>query len=216
MASDQVLRRSLFGGFKRADVIDYIEKLQIELDNTQKTLVKVQKQNKKLKKLESENEKTGQLQSQVDSLNQTASELQSENENLKREIDGLYRNLAAIFDAQDRTRDCTLDLTHSAQSLTDKVKQLVASASGYSNFEDRELDEDCAALRENCNLIFSGLDKIYDELGAVMTEPAEDDAGNVDQITFMDDFSSIDEEYIKNNENSENLQVSEEDGSVQH
>ena len=36
MASDRILKRAVFGGFRRVDVIDYIEKLQIQLSESQK------------------------------------------------------------------------------------------------------------------------------------------------------------------------------------
>lgn len=155
MASEQILKRAVFGGFKREDVIDYIEKLQIQLSDSQKKTDSLRKKAKASEKLKKSVEEKDSI---IDSLNNEIEQLKNENDTNQQTIYLLNDSISSertVFDNIKKTCaefeekrseiDEVLKTNGSKKSekLTVAVKSLVEYLDSISsNFEKETNDED--------------------------------------------------------------------------
>ncbi|MBQ6264284.1 MAG: hypothetical protein IJK60_02415 [Clostridia bacterium] len=148
MASGQILRRAFFGGFKREDVIDYVEKLQIKLSDSQKTAESL--------RLKADN--VDKNESVICSLNNEIEKLRIENDTNQNTIQSLneriiseqavFDNIRNICDEFEKNRSDFENLINSTNlkktdKLTDALKSLIVYLDSVSsNFDTDYFDND--------------------------------------------------------------------------
>ena len=100
MASNQILKKSVLGGFRKEDVINYVEGLQAEIHRLKSD---IGEKNGELEKLESD-------KSSAEALEKEVSVLREENEALKNELEEVKGREAALRTEMDNTKMQSIEL----------------------------------------------------------------------------------------------------------
>jgi chromosome segregation ATPase len=176
MASEQILRRAVFGGFKREDVIDYIEKLQIQLSEAQQTAGSTKKESVKntdacvvLKKTVKEKD------SAIDSL-------KSEIEKLNGEID-CNQNTIHLLSVEISSKQSILDSIKSSCEEFEQNREVINKLFNSDAVKESDIYIDALNSLINCfESVFSNFEK----------EPEDEDQFKFD----YDGLEKVEEEYL--------------------
>lgn len=177
MASDQILKRAFFGGFKRECVIDYIEKLQLQLSETQNQAELYKKKYKSIKK---KSDALADCQNRIEVLS-------SENESLKNEIEVIKSNnynSSSLFD----TKDIDTILSDTRQNRVE-IEELINKMSGST-----DSDSDNSDLIQK--LIISS-EKLLNTLNRIDYGSEFEDIKDENQFRFdIDGLEKVEEEFL--------------------
>ena len=176
MASDQILKRAVFGGFKRECVIDYIEKLQLQQSETQKQADILQK---KCRSLNKKADALADCQKRIDVLS-------SENESLKSEVERVSAqstDSSVISDSEDIKSEIS-DTRQIRIEIEKLIKQL--SESGDSESEESKLIAQLSTATDSLLKTLNRIDYGYD------TDDSEDE----NQFRFdIDGLEKVENEF---------------------
>ena len=173
MASEQVLKRAVFGGFRRENVIDYIEKLQIQLSESQKTADAAQR-------------KCQILNKKADAFNDSKKiidNLSSENTVLKAELDNSFHNTSGTFSDLSDINDIKSVIINAEESVKNAENLLNELSDASENKSNHQVSETIDSLLQVIYKISSLLDIDF----------TEDD----NQFRFdFDGIEKVEEEYL--------------------
>lgn len=151
MNNDRILKKSLFGGFRRADVLDYIEKIQNENVSLAEELREKSAQIADMETASGENEGLPEM---LEELRKTCDALRSENEELRSANSELSVRA-------NRTEASSEELGHKLQALTEKYEALEKDYEKLSGDRYESLIQD--AMRYS-DTIVSGARKTADKM----------------------------------------------------
>lgn len=137
MNAEKILKKSFIGGFKKKDVIDYVEKLQGENSNLVKNLESNKIERDKIELFENEN---AELKAVVEALTEERNSFETELRNVKTE------NISLL----EQNAELSLKIEEMSGIITDKDDRLIAL---YN-----EKDEEVSALKSKCAELESSIE----------------------------------------------------------
>ena len=125
MSSEQIIKKSLFGGFKKEGVINYIEKLQSEILKLKTELSNIPNHTEELRSLKAENEASA---TEIAALIAKIDTLKAENESLSE------RN-SKLFQEAEELKTANSELEYKQQLFKEKISvienKFIQLANGY-------------------------------------------------------------------------------------
>ncbi|MBR0541521.1 MAG: hypothetical protein IJK26_04865 [Clostridia bacterium] len=131
--ADQIMRTQVFGGFKKEDVLSYVEQLQKQIEEFKKDLD--DKQNKivelsgEVSRLSSECEQISELKTELEEKNAMLSQAEEENVDLKVQ-------LASLTEVKDEYESAKQQLADSNKAIDDAKAQLGAAFLDARKYSD--------------------------------------------------------------------------------
>lgn len=121
MSNEAILKKSLFGGFRKSDVINYVEQIQAENISLKKEL---EEKAQLLEKYEEANDNYDSLKTEYDELLAKADSLAEENSTLAAQNEEYSSRLEQCEGEARRANDALLEAETRFNSLTDEYKRL--------------------------------------------------------------------------------------------
>lgn len=171
MSAEKILKKSFIGGFRKKDVIDYVEKLQNENSELAKDLDSNKVNKEKIDLYENKN---SELSAVVDALEEEKASLQAELRELK------LNNVSLL----EQNADLSLKIEEMSSAINEKDDRLI---SAYD-----EKDKELAALADKKELEISELREKCAELEASVEKISQDKANTLiqDAISYSDKLVS--------------------------
>jgi len=157
MNNDRILKKSIFGGFRRSDVLDYIEKLQNENVSLADEL---REKSAQYAELESANEQNSDVSDELEALRNEMEELQKTCDALRNENEELKKANSEITAKANKNEASYEELGHEMQALNEKYSALEEDYGKLSNDKSNALIQD--AMRYSDTLV-SGARKTADK-----------------------------------------------------
>ncbi len=182
MASEQILKRAFFGGFKRENVIDYIEKLQIQLSDAQK---KADYMQNKCKALSKNSDKLNECQNEISTLISENSSLKAEVEKCRQSIDSFNSLLSSNQSVLDGIQKIITESEQSRKNAEELIEKSSQSAKAKKDQSDLIVN-----LSSSVNNLLNTLNEIS---GFFKGDESQDD----NQFRFdIDGLAKVEEEYL--------------------
>lgn len=136
--SDRILKKTVFGGFRRAEVLDYVEKLQSENVSLADELRQKSADVSRFEELKSEYERQSaeisQIRAQLDVTSENYNSLQTESDSLKSEIEMLRKENESLRNTVSaKESELTSISNEYAVFRNDKSNSLIQDAMRYSD-----------------------------------------------------------------------------------
>ena len=195
MSKDKILKKSAFGGFKKEDVLDYIEKLQqeiVELKREAADCAAYKRDVDRIKASEAETEKkVVSLLEQKDALTAENSALVEKNASLTLKLEQLtsilekskadaaeaeekYNILAAeysrvtdIKSMTDEAKESVSNIASDARNAVDSVYADVSSASNRFRTVTVNFESSLASLKSGTEALLTALSSASENLGSL-------------------------------------------------
>lgn len=196
MKKNTFFKRSLFGGFKREDVINYIDNMKAELESAKKEIDELREQNAALSssnealteetdKFRSENvslsmslaENTltlNNVKAELDEIKITKANIENENKSLKEENEDYKGKIARAAEIESHVGGMIADAKIYKEKLISDAKiEIDAMSASYRNSAEeitRKIDSFTNELNDISSTVSSSLSSIMDSLIKMSSE----------------------------------------------
>ena len=172
MDSERILKKSMFGGFKREDVIDYIEKLQAENSTLAQEVRDLSSRNADINELKNEivslKEQNEKYRLEFEELSTKAAELEKNNSELIAKKSPFFVPADAagtsplIQDAMKYSDTIVKSATETAQTVIDKAATSINASGDEITTEIQRIKTAQSNLEYSLNAVSESMEKLIE------------------------------------------------------
>ena len=209
--ADNVLKKAAFGGFKKSDVLDYVEKLQVQLVEAKRTaeqnktdkaaledaLLRAEKAEKELGDVKTHN---CELEEKVETYRKKLAGYDEELSALEERFTALEENFANLSENEAKVNDIVQDAVRyseqvvgtakeEARAVSERAKENISSTAGEINAISEDINKIATDFGTVITRLSDRISTLFTDIGSLATRFEDDTQAKPDAVVAQSNSS---------------------------